>query len=61
MAKKQFDADGHEIAEPSPKTVRFKFLKFWSSDRGVFQPGDEADLPIDIAEGLVIEDMGDTL
>lgn len=39
--------------------VKFRFSKIWSGDRGAFYPGDEADLPNEIAESLFLEDMGE--
>lgn len=35
--------------------VKVKFLKLWSSDRGVFLPGATAELPQGIAASLVEE------
>lgn len=35
--------------------VKVKFLKLWSSDRGVFLPGSTAELPQGIAASLVEE------
>lgn len=39
--------------------VKFKFSRLWSSDRGYFAVGDEADLPQDIAESLEVESVGE--
>lgn len=41
--------------------ARFKFVKLWSSDRGVFLPGDTAELPQALAESLYLEAMGEIL
>lgn len=41
--------------------AKFRFAKLWSADIGVFLPGDEADLPRDIAESLYLEGMGEIL
>jgi hypothetical protein len=61
MAKKQFDADGNVIADPPAKMVRFRFLKIWSTPDGAYFPGQEAELPIDIAESLYLEEAGEIL
>jgi len=48
-----------EAGSPQPPAlVRFTFLRFWSSDRGVFQVGETADLPREIAASLEREGVG---
>jgi len=42
------------IMDESPPT-KVKFIRLWSSDRGVFQAGTEAELPAGIAASLVLE------
>jgi hypothetical protein len=49
---------------PSPKkaeNVEVKFLRVWSSDRGLFIPGDKASLPDAIASSLMDEGMVEVL
>lgn len=65
MGRKEMDMAGRQNkgekgSDLKPgELVKFKFSKMWSSDRGVFQPGAEAELPEDIAESLMAEGMGD--
>ena len=44
-----------------PEVVKFRFSKLWASDRGTFLPGDEAEIPREIAESLYVEEMGEIL
>jgi hypothetical protein len=46
-------------AKEAPALVKFKFSRPWSSDRGYFAPGAEAELPEEIALSLLKENMGD--
>ena len=49
-------------ASKAPKVealAHFKFVRMWSSDRGAFYPGDETDLPNEIADSLYLEGIGD--
>lgn len=58
---RKVQAEGSEDgAGDAPEgVVRFKFKAMWSSDRGVFLPGQEADLPEGIAESLRDEEVGE--
>jgi hypothetical protein len=57
MAKKDVAADDTAI----PAFVRVKFLTLWSSDRGVFLAGAEAELPENLAQSLMDERVVEVL
>lgn len=40
---------------PPAGAVRVRFSRVWSGDRGYFAPGAVAELPAEIAEGLLSE------
>lgn len=43
----------------TPEIIKVKFLKMWSADIGLFIAGTVAELPGEIAESLIIEDVAE--
>lgn len=60
VAKQKTKEDGTG-AEGGPAPVRVRFLTTWSSDRGYFGPGAEADLPEEVAQSLMDERVVEVL
>jgi hypothetical protein len=50
--RKQQEAGDEPISD---EVVKVRFAKVWSSDRGYFGQGDQAELPANIAESLRTE------
>lgn len=58
---KKVREDGTEAEEVEAPPVKVRFLKLWSSDRGAFPEGSEAELPDEIATSLLGEGVVEVL
>ena len=47
--------------DKAPALLRVRFISLWSSDRGCYPRGTEAELPLDVAESLFLEGVAEVV